>query len=83
MSTPESFLPFIQAGGIVTIFGVVGHRALRLFEFDRIRFWGAIADWAAANEAAARYRQAVRKERPWREWQAFYLSTEAAESLKK
>jgi hypothetical protein len=64
-------LVFLISGATVT-FGaaLIGFALLRLIELrtSRTRMWGAIADWAAANEAASTYRTAVRRERPWREW---------------
>jgi hypothetical protein len=67
----STFVFLSVGGGIVMTFGLLGHRLIRFFEFKfptRSRVWGALADWAAANEAAADYRLAVRRERPWREW---------------
>lgn len=68
MSPVDTFIFLGTGGALISVFGLVGFRILRFFDFDRSRLWGAIADWAAANEAASRYRTAVRLERPWREW---------------
>lgn len=69
----STFVFLAVGGGIVTVFAMLGHRLVHFFNFDRSRLWGAVADWAAANEAASRYRVAVRLERPWREWQTMIM----------
>lgn len=64
----DVFLFLTIGGGLVAVSGLLGYRVIRVFDFDRAKMWGTIADWASANEAAAAYRLAVRRERPWREW---------------
>ena len=60
----------VVGAGAVAVTLLVGFKIIRTFEFDRVTTWAAVADWAHANEAAARHRLSMRSAKPWREWQA-------------